>query len=460
MTTTILRGDCRQTMLTLPENSVHMAVTSPPYWALRSYLKAGDPLKALELGCEPTPELYLANMVEVFRAVRRVLRDDGTLWVNIGDTYCCGTSAPRKKGGSGVGRWTADVGGDDARANVENLAAGNRVGIPERFALAMQADGWWWRDTIIWHKPAPMPSSVNGWRWERCRVKTARGQYANETHPDSYKGSTPQGGKANRHCVGGEWVGDAVWSPCPGCPKCAAHNGWVLRKGSWRTTAAHEYIYLFTKSDSYFCDREAAVFACGDDVVGGESPEPESVTTLWGEVVETAQDDDDSGTANPRSVWTIGPQPCRHKHYAAYPEELPRRVIQAGTPDRGCCPACGAPWARMVEVERSHQSGSGRSGNAPAGKNGTAMQGGGATGDVRNGPCVESRTVGWLPTCDCASAEPVPCTVLDPFGGSGTTAIAAEMMGRNAILSELNPEYVDIMAGRRAETAPLLLEAN
>jgi DNA modification methylase len=411
----ILPGDCRETLTTLAPGSVHMAVTSPPYWGLRSYLPADHPLKALEIGSEPTPEAFIANLIDVFRAVRRVLRDDGTVWVNLGDTY--GGSRGNKMPAPNT-KWAiaeADTPGN-GKGDTTRL---NRVGIPERFALAMQADGWYWRDTIIWHKPAPMPTSVNGWRWERCRVKT-KSQWETGTHPSQTIG-LQSNLKAN--------PASAEWRPCPGCPKCRAHDGWVLRKGSWRHTCAHEYIFMFSKGPKYMVDAEAV------KVIG-----PDGIPS------------------NPRSVWTIGPQPLKHKHYAAYPEELPRRCILAGTPDKGCCPKCGSPWARMVELDRWNDREE-RQGLVKGNPNPERHEqrihntNGQTSGSV-------GRTVGWLPTCDCNAGEPVPCTVLDPFGGSGTTAIAARMMGRNAISCELNQEYIDIMAKRDAETAPLLLGSN
>ena len=120
-------GHVTDVLKALPEQSVHCVVTSPPYWALRDY--GSD--KTYELGSEPTYQEFVKNMVEVFREVRRVLRDDGTLWINLGDTYAS-----------------------------KNMPSGNLVGIPWRVALALQDDGWIIRQDIVWHKPSPMPESV------------------------------------------------------------------------------------------------------------------------------------------------------------------------------------------------------------------------------------------------------------------------------------------------------------
>jgi DNA modification methylase len=124
MTIMLHQSDCREVLRTLPDESVHCVVTSPPYWGLRDYGVNG------QIGLEPAPDLFVAELVNVFREVRRVLRDDGTLWLNLGDGY-------KEK---------------------------NLIGIPWRVAFALQADGWWLRQDIIWSKPNPMPESVT----DRC----------------------------------------------------------------------------------------------------------------------------------------------------------------------------------------------------------------------------------------------------------------------------------------------------
>ena len=150
---TVYQGDCREVMAAMEPESVHCVVTSPPYWGLRDYGTDG------QLGLEPTPEEYVANMVAVFREVRRVLRSDGTVWLNLGDSYTSG------------GRKTRDPGQSKIHPALEGWAAGRAenppglkdkdlVGIPWRVAFALQADGWYLRSDIIWAKPNPMPESV------------------------------------------------------------------------------------------------------------------------------------------------------------------------------------------------------------------------------------------------------------------------------------------------------------
>ena len=162
MKNTIIVGDVRQTLPSLQSGSVQCCVTSPPYFGLRDYGHDG------QIGLEQTPEEYVAQMVEVFREVRRVMRDDGTLWLNLGDSYANnGVRDSSKVGGFTGERIRRGVKGTmDSRPREipEGLKPKDLVGIPWRVAFALQADGWWLRQDIIWHKPNPMPESVT----DRC----------------------------------------------------------------------------------------------------------------------------------------------------------------------------------------------------------------------------------------------------------------------------------------------------
>ena len=156
MGTLIIVGDCRERLSELPAESVHCVVTSPPYFGLRDYGVAG------QIGLEATPDAFVAEMVAVFRGVRRVLRQDGTLWLNLGDSYAATT-----KGSSGVGKNATNKGtllADRSWAVPPGLKPKDLIGIPWRVAFALQADGWWLRQDIIWSKPNPMPESVT----DRC----------------------------------------------------------------------------------------------------------------------------------------------------------------------------------------------------------------------------------------------------------------------------------------------------
>lgn len=152
MTVRILHGDCREVLKTLPEASVHCVVTSPPYYGLRDYGVAG------QIGLEQTPAEYVEQLVSVFREVRRVLREDGVVFLNLGDSYAMST-----KGAGGQGKQNSNAGsvmGDRHWQIPSGIKPKDLIGIPWRVAFALQADGWWLRSAIIWHKPNPMPESV------------------------------------------------------------------------------------------------------------------------------------------------------------------------------------------------------------------------------------------------------------------------------------------------------------
>ena len=172
----IIIGDCMETLKKIPDESLNAVVTSPPYWGLRDYQRKN------QIGLEETPEAYASHLVEVFRKIKRVLRDDGTVWLNLGDSYCSsrpmGTSGNENVGGKryaeakdawDFGRTGAtSVTGDNSFRGRGKVVAGLKqkdlVGIPWRVAFALQADGWYLRQDIIWHKPNPMPESVQ----DRC----------------------------------------------------------------------------------------------------------------------------------------------------------------------------------------------------------------------------------------------------------------------------------------------------
>lgn len=286
----IIPGDCIEGLRTLPDASVHCCVTSPPYWGLRDYGHDG------QIGLEATPEAYVARIVEVFREVRRVLRDDGTCWLNLGDSYCGGggyaPDAPcnrRRAEGESWGAMNAfSVREGEARKKARpgytppGLKAKDLVGIPWRVAFALQADGWWLRQDIIWHKPNPMPESVR----DRC-------------------------------------------------------------------TKAHEYVFLLTKSDRYFYDAVAVSEASTGRAPGNSRPTKAGrQQDKRHRTAANLHNIGDRETRNRRSVWTITTKPYSGAHFAVMPPDLVAPCVMAGCPEQ-CCPDCGAPWTRVVERERT-----------------------------------------------------------------------------------------------------------
>ena len=288
-TATLYYGqDVRETLRTLPEASVHTVCTSPPYWGLRDYGAKG------QIGLEPTPEDFVAALVDVFREVKRVLRTDGTLWVNLGDSYCGGgragknpeyqarhTMFGKEVDGSATGQFGVPMPVPDG------LKPKDLVGIPWRVAFALQADGWYLRQDVIWHKPNPMPESVT----DRC-------------------------------------------------------------------TKAHEYLFLFAHPDSggrYYYDNEAIKEATTTAPAnrdrtgeGYQAAYPHGDRFSKGERVWGADN-----KKNKRSVWSVPTAPYQGAHFATWPPELVRPMVLAGCPVGGTVldPFSGSATTGMVALQ-------------------------------------------------------------------------------------------------------------
>lgn len=357
----ILCGDVLDGLRSLPDGSVQCVVTSPPYWGLRNYGVEG------QIGLEPTPEAYVEKMVEVFREVRRVLRDDGTLWLNLGD---CFTSGGRTSNGTREGYMQQTNRGASGECDAPRLSMPpglkpkDLVGIPWRVAFALQADGWYLRSDIIWSKPNPMPESVTD-----------------------------------------------------------------------RPTKSHEYVFLLAKQARYYYDADAIREPTTNERVRGPALHPSKDTNGNAGLCRRPI----GGWRNRRTVWEITTQPTPEAHFATFPQALVEPCIKAGTSERGCCPVCGAPWRRVTEIIKLEEK---ERKEPPS----STVRHWPRVGYSNSVPKSEHLTTDWQPTCTCSpDAAPVPCTVLDPFGGSGTVAKVARDLGRSSVLIELNPEYVAIM---------------
>ena len=436
---TIICGDWIEVLRTIRDDTFHCCVTSPPYWGQRDYGCEG------QLGLEKTPEEHIEKLVKGFRQVRRVLRPDGVLWVNYGDKYTGGNNGP------GGPKQLTNAGSSGART-ATSLPDGNLLMLPARVALALQADGWILRDDVIWAKAisfndkysgSTMPESVNGTRWERHRIKV--GKKPGDT-PKGWR--TPSGdkvGEGSRHELINEY------KDCPGCPKCESNGGLVLRRGSWRCTKAHEHLFQLVKTNDYFCDMEAV----REDKL---NPEDDIRRISKAHQYKSANENDVakvnnwqvnqsllSSGRNLRNVWTINPRGYKKAHYATYPESLVEPCIKVSTSQKGVCPKCGSQWARIVdkqgETPREKQSQRGCSDYSKSQPDGNAQGIDYAGGHGNN--TRETTTLGWKATCDCGIEETKPALVLDPFMGSGTTAVVAASLGRNYTGIEVNPEYID-----------------
>jgi len=327
----LLQGDCIEILKTLSDASVDCVVTSPPYFGLRDYGVDG------QIGVERTPEEYVEKLCVVFREVKRVLRIEGTMWLNLGDSYAGSGKGRNSDGTHSVGgKQDTNIGSNEGvgfKTETPDCKPKDLIGIPWRVAFALQADGWYLRQDIIWNKPNPMPESVT----DRC-------------------------------------------------------------------TKAHEYVFLFSKNGKYYFDQESIKEPItqstierlsqpnienqkGSDRVHGKTNGNMKAVGRGGKNSFRGQGANRDGrcmkdigtdaTRNKRSVWTVNTRPYKEAHFATFPPDLIKPMILAG------CPLGG--------------------------------------------------------------------TVLDPFGGSGTTGEVAESLGRNSILIELNPKYIQIQRRRTAQ---------
>lgn len=279
-------------------NYYHMCLTSPPYWRQRDNGTSG------QIGLEKSPQQYVENLLEVFEQVYRVLRDDGTLWLNIGD----------------------------------KILNGRVLGLPWKIVDALQNIGFMCRAEIIWNKPNTMPSGV------KCR-------------------------------------------PVP----------------------SHEFVFLFSKRKKFFYDWYALSKPYGDDF-----------------------------RKNIRSVWNISVARLKEQHFSAFPPELAKRCISAGTSEHGVCSSCLKPFARIIKRQRipTRPGRDSKSIGLPARMRGNK--------DPRR-HCTSYCHVGWQQQCECVNHEnPASAIVLDPFLGSGTTAVVAKQMGRHCDGIDINKDYIDI----------------
>ena len=411
-------SDAMTFLRSLPDESVHCVVTSPPYWGLRDYgtgeWQGGDPdcehkvggqvadskwegaittgvrpgVDAStcrkcgaeridqQIGLEPTIQDHIDALVTLFREVRRVLRKDGTLFLNYGDCYASsvnGRSAADTKATGNDDRTFRDkpfstVGG--------TLKPKDLCMLPHRVAIALQDDGWWVRADIVWAKPNPMPESARD-----------------------------------------------------------------------RPTRSHEYIFLLAKSRHYWYDDVAV----SEPAKYANDPRGSRADRRRGVVSNSMHGKGTGERRNKRDVWSVNTVGFKGAHFATFPPKLIEPCILAGCPDKVCA-TCGKPWKRLVErtfvpqpdvsIERGVK---GASGQKPMDETS------GWDGVPRGTTRVE--TVGWAPACK-HEGEPVPGVVLDMFAGAGTVGLVAKRLGRSYLLNDLSPAYVAMAQERIANDAP------
>ncbi len=497
----ILQGDCRSVLKSLPDQSVHCVVTSPPFWGLRDYQTAtwegGDPFHEhdritarsgrggsgspgkqtagsfpsdhgapicscgavktdQQIGLEQSPQEYVAELVSVFREVWRVLRDDGTVWLNLGDSY-----SPTNRGENARPRsdlaYQRYMQGEHMHADLPTergriravadmgIKQKDLVGIPWMVAFALRDDGWWLRQDNIWAKRNCMPESIRD-RTTRAHeymfLLTKSGSSTLWTHRD-------KNGVRQKPEPDYRWQDvandDAETDQEPADWRAAKLSDGRKRWRRINLWSGHDYFYDAT-----------AIEEDGDIEAGTRAAKGGNVRSSIKEVNGRPPEYFEyTGKRNKRSVWWIATQPFPESHFAVFPDELVKPCILAGTSERGVCAACGAPWTRQTEkvatgrVRQRQTAGLGTAiRREPLGLDAVA-------GEFQEG--VERRTVGWLPSCQCA-AEVVPATVLDPFAGAFTCPMVADRLQRNAIGIELSEAYCKMARDRLVKDAGMFAE--
>jgi DNA modification methylase len=405
-------GDVLGILPAWPDAFIQTVVTSPPYLWLRQYginptawptvnyapmpglSPIHIPSETVCLGDERIPAAFIGHLVHLFREIRRVLRDDGTVWLNLGATYFGSFGAKGAQGPLGdVSDRAAceerEAASESAKPRTAPKGTGFKekdlIGIPWMAAHALQADGWYLRSDVIWHKPNPMPSSVND-----------------------------------------------------------------------RLTTAHEYIFLLSKKERYFFDAEAIREIDSGHSSGNGFKGRQGTAEYHARSGGAGTDNqwEPGGGRNKRSVWTVASFPYKEAHFATFPPKLIQPCILAGTPAAGCCPTCRKPWKLETEKEFVPQADvSPEKGIRGAGTQKPMDASNGNQGYPRG----TSRTVSaeWVQACACPPLAPIPSIVFDPFLGSGTVGEQAQAYGRSWLGCEMNPDN-ELLQAKRTQKISLL----
>jgi DNA modification methylase len=394
----IIHADVLDGLCGLPDASVYACVTSPPYWALRSYLDSEHPDKPKEIGLELTPEAHVARMVEVFREVWRVLWDDGCFWLNYGDCYA---ASPGQ-------RKATDKAGDKQASNAGSVSCASRscaglkpkdlVGMPWRVAFALQADGWYLRSASPWVKRSAMPESVTDRptsALEYMFLLTKQPTYYFDMEAVRRKQNCPNAN--GMRFGGGKYPGNGVAAVCY---SGNVYDASALGGRAWRN------------SDFWF--DSVGMLMQGEEIVG----------------------------------FDVLPEPLKAKHYAAFPRDLVRPCVLASCPP-ATCPHCGAGWRRAVE-RGVLVAGEGRKTSTHGAKGNRNGDNHWNDANFKPGHSYDRQTLGWQPGCSCphTQADTVPGVVLDPFMGSGTTGMVALELGMHFVGIELSEAYIEIARER------------
>lgn len=370
------QGEVRNVLSDAPEKSIDCCVASPPFYGLRDYGEED------QIGLEDTPGEYVQNMVEVGRSVQRVLKDTGTWWLNLGDTYAGGG------GISGVPDDWDSASTTNREKYPESVPARDtefkdktKLLIPHRVAISLIDDGWICRNDAVWAKPNPMPESVTD-----------------------------------------------------------------------RLSTTFEYFFLFSKKKQYYFDLDAIREPHKTDYSGYDGGN-DNIEGTWSSEGIPRHRARGVGSPvgvnilgkNPGDVFEVTTQPFPDAHFAVYPPELIETPIKASCPSKVCA-NCQSPYERQTEVVKREVAGG--VSRVPEDERGYADRQGKSQNDREGLTQSTKKTVGWEKTCDCDTEETEPGIVLDPFMGSGTTAVVAENLGRRWVGIDLNKDYVEMSEDR------------
>jgi DNA modification methylase len=381
-------------------------------------LPEGHPDAEKEIGNELLATSYIGALVAVFREVKRVLRDDGILLVNLGDSYASSSTynAPRSmhsEAGWKQAGVSPNVGRFDGKPK-------DLVMIPARVAMALQADGWWLRSQMPWIKRSCMPESVTdrpSSAVEYVYLLTKQEQYFWDAEDIRRPAAYPPGGSHPERAKG-------------------------FFKGKNATKAAREESFRALVTKRNF--RNSDLFL-------------ESLNAPHGLIADN--------DGNPLAL-DVNPMPLAEAHFASFPPRLIEPLIRAATSERGACPHCGAPHVRIVTKgapDEAHKAACGADANG--GYNGQSSKGHAAAG-VQDASAVKARILSgmrerisaWRQSCACPPADPVPCVALDCFAGAGTTLMVADRLGRDSVGIELNQDYCAMIERRIVKDAGMFAD--
>ena len=427
----IINGDALTVLKRMDSESVHMAVTSPPYYSPKKGLRdykvpemtwpdgwVGD------LGKEPTPSMYARHLTEIFHELRRVLRHDSTFWLNLGDSHAGSGCGPSGKTGCVQNQTERQNHSGGSVPTPEGYKKKELFGIPFLVGEHLRADGWYWRSIIPWFKKNGMPGSytdrpVSTIEYILILTKTPNNYYDHvavlQDSSESYKkDKRPSGVLRQRVNENTKYDREESQFKKQDNTGNSTYTGFNNR---YKESGGSSKRFL-RESDFFF----------------------NSFRGLW-------LDEDNEPTA-----LMMNPKPLKMKHFAAFPPDLPGICLLASTSERGVCPHCGSPWIRNIRKTST---------TAHDGKTECDYEVGSAANRLallrqaarERGEEYESKyeTIGWSPTCNCPNNVPVPATVLDPFNGAGSTGVACKQHGRNYIGIDLNPDYCKMSEQRVRE---------